>query len=127
MPEEPEIKSDAVCGNCDKTYKEHYFEDYIYCYEDTNGDTWDEMPREGLLFDIIAERYPDIVMETVLHWRSENGHTEGYNGPETRTVKCSICESEIEAVAKHLTGEDAVCWFCISVHGVEALERSSHA
>lgn len=36
--------SDPICAHCGSPLSKHYHEDEIYCFENTNGDTFSDEP-----------------------------------------------------------------------------------
>lgn len=74
MKKERKTNSQAVCGNCGNLYKNHYFEDRIYCYDDTNGDVWDDHPSDADIVCWLESNYPDIHQKIISEWQKESGH-----------------------------------------------------
>ncbi|WP_299116962.1 hypothetical protein [uncultured Winogradskyella sp.] len=67
----------CICGNCSKPYSEHYFEDEIYCFTNTNGDIFTDEPNDKVIFDMILENYPNLYEAFVFKWKKENGYKVG--------------------------------------------------
>ena len=73
------INPEAICGNCSKPYKDHFFEvhrseDVIYCFEDTNGDVWDDNPSDTDIANWLEFEFPRLYKKVVNSWKKEHGH-----------------------------------------------------
>ena len=73
MASESTACSSPICGNCGKPLHEHYFEDEVYCYLDTNGDIYTDDPREDFVTALIP---PSVWEGYVDQWKRENGHSK---------------------------------------------------
>jgi hypothetical protein len=72
MKTEPDT---AICGNCGKSFADHYHEDEDYCFENTTGDIFTEEPSDGILVSFIENEHPNIHAQMVSEWKQENGHS----------------------------------------------------
>jgi len=73
------LNPNAICANCGRKYKEHYFENYgkeprIYCFTNTNGDVFSNEPSDHKILDMILEDNPDLYDRYIERWQKENGH-----------------------------------------------------
>lgn len=69
-----DISPGAVCGNCGKTYKEHYHEDEDYCNDQTTGDVFTAEPSPDVLLDHFSRTHPEDFRQLAEAWRRASGH-----------------------------------------------------
>ena len=62
-----------ICGNCGQPYKAHFIENEVYCYRDTNGDVFTDVPSDSLLIAWIEEKEPKLYEKLVRDWQKDNG------------------------------------------------------
>lgn len=65
---------DPICGNCSRPLSVHYHETEEYCYPDTTGDVFTDEPRDDLILERFADRFPEEYSKLVQEWKIENGH-----------------------------------------------------
>ena len=68
------INQEAICGCCDKEYGNHYFENEVYCFENTTGDIFTDEPNQLIIFDMMHEKNPELYEQCVSEWKIKNGH-----------------------------------------------------
>ena len=81
------MSSEPICGNCLKPLSEHYHEREIFCFTHTSGDIYRTEPREDLILDKMAERYPDLYQKLVDEWKLKHGHKTTDYHPRSGMVK----------------------------------------
>ena len=67
---------DARCGNCTKSYKDHYLElGNVFCNGFTNGDIWQDEPTEEYISNkLFLNASEEQIEEIVQEWKVKNGH-----------------------------------------------------
>ena len=65
---------DKICGNCGKTFDEHFHERDDFCYEETNGDIFTDEPNDMILVHFLEEEKPTLYQSLILEWKIKNGH-----------------------------------------------------
>lgn len=68
------INQNAICGNCGKSYGDHYFEHQVFCFENTNGDIFTDEPNENMIMNMIEEKAPHLREVVIKEWKIKNGH-----------------------------------------------------
>lgn len=70
------IKPDknTICGNCEKRYSEHYFENEVFCFLNTTSDIFTDEPNESIVLNMIINKYPSLYDKCVSEWKINNGH-----------------------------------------------------
>ena len=68
------MNKDPICGNCGKVLSEHYHEDKIYCFENTNGDIFTDEPDDMEIINFIKENNEDLYNMLVEEWKKYAGH-----------------------------------------------------
>ena len=65
-----------ICGNCNKPYKEHYFEHEIFCFDNTNGDIFIKKDMEYFKdkFSGNAEEFDSIVVDMFETIKAKEAH-----------------------------------------------------
>ena len=63
---------DPICGHCGNPHSAHYFENEVYCYEDTTGDTYTDEPCDDFILGMFTDEQK---AEAISRWKSENGHS----------------------------------------------------
>ena len=69
-----DVPCSAICGHCGNRRDEHFFEDEIYCFKDTNGDLWTSEPGLEKIGLMIETEYPVLWKEMVAKWKEDNGY-----------------------------------------------------
>jgi hypothetical protein len=68
---------DPICGNCKEPKSKHLREpgrDELFCFTDTTGDIFTDVPWDCDLFQILEEQQPGIMERLEKEWQKRNGH-----------------------------------------------------
>lgn len=74
----------AICAHCGNPFHVHFQEDRIYCFRDTNGDTWSTEPNNEAIGYMIEQRHPELYALYAADWQRANGHTAPATPPGQR-------------------------------------------